>query len=394
MTQSFPLDPAAHDWLSRVRPIFDTLEKAGGQARVVGGAVRDALMGRPVAEVDFATTLPPQRVMELFKKTVPLGLEHGTVLVVMNGRAFEITTLRRDVQTDGRHAQVAWTDDRMADAARRDFTINALYVDKDGNGTDYFGGVEDIKARRLCFIGDPNARIKEDVLRILRAFRFWAALDLQVEVESLAACLAHKTLLPTLSRERVRHEVAKLLDAPDPSAVCRFMLEQGVWESFLPQARHVDQLEKLVELEKKFDVPPSAPRRFAALWDGSAKEAQKHLALSKKQTTALELMQKPFNLSGLCEALFERGQEVTRDAVLLMAIQNKIDPSPTLFEKIAAWDSPAFPLRGQDLLNEGIPASPAIGAILSATKIWWLQNHCKPTKDECLAKAEEYAMDI
>ncbi|MCL2469311.1 MAG: CCA tRNA nucleotidyltransferase [Alphaproteobacteria bacterium] len=393
---SFTLDPQKHDWLGRsgVRAVFRAIEDAGGQALIVGGAVRDALLGRQVRDVDFAVTCPPLQVMALFEalgvKVVPLGLTHGTVLVVLDGQSYEITTLREDQKTDGRHAQVAWTDDWQADAARRDFTFNALYVAQDGQGRDYFDGCADLKARLVRFIGDPYARIEEDVLRILRAFRFWAVLDAPIEEKSLAACLAHKNLLPSLSRERVCHELLKLLEAEDPSIMCRFMLEQGVWDAFLPQARGVSRLEKLVKLEKKFQAPPNTLRRLAALWEGTASAAQQCLNLSHKQTEALAGMSKPLSYPSqetLRDALFERGASIARDAILLTATNREDPPDPPLFAAIEAWHAPVFPLRGQDLLKAGLPAGPVIGQVLREVETWWRQADFVPTQADCLAEA-------
>ena len=245
------LDPARHSWLNDAAlcRILDAIKAGGGEARVVGGAVRDALVGRTPGEIDLAVNLPPEKTAELLTKTglkvVPTGIAHGTITAVSDHRGFEITTLRRDVETDGRRAKVAFTDDWQADAARRDFTINALYADADGRLYDYFGGRADIAAGHVRFIGDAAARIKEDVLRILRFFRFAAWFGRGAfDAESLAACREWTGLLPKLSAERIAKEILKMARAaPKPAPIWQAMIENGILEPILPEAKNVARLD-------------------------------------------------------------------------------------------------------------------------------------------------------
>jgi poly(A) polymerase len=259
MQPSDRLDPQPWMTAPETVAVMAALSAAGGEARFVGGCVRDALVGRKVRDVDIATHEPPERVLNLLAragiKAIPTGIKHGTVTAVIGARHFEITTLRRDVETYGRHAKVEYTDDWQADAARRDFTMNALFCGADGSIYDPFGGAADLRAQRVRFVGDPEARIREDVLRLLRFFRFHAHYGKPPpDAAALAACRSLAHLLPTLSGERICAETLKLLSAPEPADVIDLMGEAGVLANFLPEATRNDQLRALVALES------SAPR--------------------------------------------------------------------------------------------------------------------------------------
>ncbi|GFQ76049.1 CCA tRNA nucleotidyltransferase 1, mitochondrial [Trichonephila clavata] len=220
--------------------IIDAIEEFGGEARLVGGCVRDSILQRDVHDIDLATNLLPNQTIKALKlrniKTIPTGLKHGTITAVLNQRSFEITTLRHDVKCDGRHAKVEFTNNWQADASRRDFTFNALYADKHGHIYDYFGGIEDLKARRLNFIGNAEDRIKEDYLRILRAFRFHAKIcvgDLSDEI--LNVCKKHSHMIQNLSGERIRDEILKLLECNDPFPTLKSMQESDVLQKIIPK---------------------------------------------------------------------------------------------------------------------------------------------------------------
>src|SRR5437016_4998039 len=228
------------------RAVLAALSAGGVEARFVGGSVRDALLGAPTGDIDIATPAPPERIIELLEKrgikVVPTGLTHGTVTAVVPPRHFEITTLRRDVETYGRRARVAFDADWAADAARRDFSINAIFLAPDGTIYDPVGGLADLRARRVRFVGDPSTRIAEDVLRLLRYYRFEARFGTgDGDPDGRAACHAAAHLLPSLSAERVAQELIKLLEAPDPIAVLRMMQEDGVLAVILPEARRLDR---------------------------------------------------------------------------------------------------------------------------------------------------------
>jgi len=385
------------------RRILAAIAGAGGEARAVGGAVRDTLLGRAAHEIDFAVTLAPEKTSEALKKAgikvVPTGIEHGTVTAVVDHKGFELTTLRRDVETDGRRAKVAFTDDWQEDAARRDFTINALYVDAAGKIYDYFDGRADLKAGRVRFIGDARLRIREDVLRILRFFRFYAWFGKgEADKEALEACRELAVLLPTLSFERVGREVIKLLAAPDPAYAWKLLKGAGALAHILPDAANIGRLESLISTEKKYDVAPSAFARLAALLpkDGAlAAKAAQRLKFSNKESEKLQrLAVLPDMLVGKLDpvpfrrALYEHGSAAAHDAALLYAAENgAIDLDPAL--RVAAeWERPGFPIQGEDILKLGIEAGPKVGGILRTVEEWWAEKDFRPTRAECLAEAK------
>src|SRR5262249_44306607 len=240
------------------RAVLATLASGGVEARFVGGSVRDALLGRPIGDIDIATPAPPERVIELLEKSgikvIPTGVAHGTVTAVVPPRHFEITTLRRDVETYGRRARVAFDADWAADAARRDFTINAIFLTPDGTIRDPVGGLADLRACRVRFVGDPATRIAEDVLRLLRYYRFEARFGTGIgDPEARAACRAAAYLLPRVSGERVAQEFVKLLETPHPTEVLQMMQDDGVLAVVLPEARRLDRLQRLIEIEPESD---------------------------------------------------------------------------------------------------------------------------------------------
>ncbi len=261
---------APQAWMTEpaTRAVLAALAAGGVEARFVGGSVRDALLGLPLWDIDIATPAPPERVIELLQaagvKVVPTGLAHGTVTAIVPPRHFEITTLRRDIETFGRRARVAFDADWAADAARRDFTINAIFLSPDGAIDDPVGGLDDLRARRVRFVGDPATRIAEDVLRLLRYYRFEARFGTGAgDPEARAACRTAAYLLPSLSAERVAQELTKLLAALDPVPALQMMQTDGVLAAVLPEAPRLDRLRRLIELEPDRDPL----RRLAALVD-------------------------------------------------------------------------------------------------------------------------------
>jgi len=396
------------DWITSkpVSRIMDAIRAGGGEARAVGGAVRDTLLGRAIGEVDFAVNLPPDKVTAILTKAgikvVPTGIDHGTITAVVDRKGYEITTLRRDIETDGRRAKVSFTDDWKEDAARRDFTFNALYVDANGKVYDYFDGAKDLTAGRVRFIGDARARIKEDVLRILRFFRFHAYFGKGMpDADGLAACRELAALLPQLSVERVWREIAKLLDATDPLPVWKLMQDNYILAQLLPEADNMTRLAALLQVEKKYELPASNLVRFAALLpkDGEAVMwITKRLKLSNREADRLNILATlPDRLKGRLDpvpfrrALYEYGAEPAREAALLLATEDRgVDLEPVLSEA-AAWEKPMFPIQGADILKLGVPAGPKVGIILGAVEEWWIAHNFRPTRAECLDEAKRQA---
>lgn len=398
------LDPDRHAWLkaSGVTAIMRAFAAAGGEARIVGGCVRDALLGRTVNDIDFAVNLPPDRAQALLSeakiKTVPTGIEYGTITAVIESKPYEITSLRQDVATFGRSAQVAFVPDWEADAKRRDFTINALYVDANGVLYDYCGGREDLAARRLRFIGNARARIEEDVLRILRFFRFYAQLELTTpDAEALAACHDAAALLPKLSAERVWNETRKLLVAANPASSWSLMRAAGVLAQFLPEADAIERLARLVEIEKKQSIKAKPLRRLAALLPLAdfADDAAKRLKLSKRDADFLRkllALQSQLNAFLSVQALrriqYENGAETTRDALLVHAATDGSDIAEAL-AAVAVWTPPVFPLRGEDFLRIGLAPGPKVGILMKEIEAWWIAADFAPSRAECLARMQD-----
>lgn len=402
------LDLRQHTWLhsEALRHLYDAIAAAGGEARVVGGAVRDALLGRAVGDIDLATNLPPEKVTAALKaagiKTVPTGLDHGTLTAVMDHKGYEITTLRRDMETDGRRAKVIFTDNWREDALRRDFTFNALYVDAQGTIYDYGDGQKDLAAGRVRFIGKASERIKEDVLRILRFFRFNAWFGQGApDAEGLTACRELASLLPQLSVERVWREIIKLLAAPNPAPTWQLMLDHFILPQLIPEADRLDRLQALINVEARYEMSPSALVRFASLLPSSveaARQVSQHLKLSNREADKLRVLAVlPALLHGkldpipLRHVLYTYGTEDVRDAALLFAAENSgvdLDPALTL---IADWQKPTFPLQGSDLLKLGFAPGPQMGVVLRALEDWWIARDFRPTRTECLDEATKHS---
>jgi poly(A) polymerase len=347
-----------------------------GDIRLVGGVVRDTLAGQVTKDIDLATPLLPERVIEKLSaariKCVPTGLAHGTVTAVVEGRPFEITTLRRDVSTDGRRATVTFTDDWQEDAARRDFTINALYADPDtGDIQDYFGGVADLKAGIVRFIGEPLTRIAEDHLRILRFFRFNARFGKGVpHAESLAACRVRANDLMALSRERIAMELLAILALPNPAEAIALMIGNGIFVPVLPEITTAASLVRLLEREQTIAAEPNALRRLAALLpanSGLAEEIANRLRLSNAErkhlmTLAARRADDDVNPKALAYRL---GVESAVDR-LLLGTGDAAD--------ILGWTPPKFPLTGGSIVARGIQAGPEVARVLQAAERQWIEE--------------------
>jgi poly(A) polymerase len=378
-------------WMSvpETLAVIAALSAGGSEVRFVGGCVRDAIVGRPVTDIDIATPDPPRRVVELLEaaglKAVPTGIDHGTVTAVSHHRPYEITTLRRDVETDGRRAKVAFTDDWVADAARRDFTFNALSCTPDGRIYDPFGGIADLAARRVRFVGAALARIREDVLRLLRFFRFYAHYGAPPpDGEALAAVAAMAPLLPTLSGERIANETLKLLGAPDPAPVLDLMRVHGVLTHFLPEGRRLDRLARLTAIESAIDLPADPPRRLAASLDGgpaAARAVGERLRLSKAQRRRLvEALKTPApqpqaGRTGWRALRYRLTAEAYRDRALVAWADSAAPADDAAWRDLLAVadEAPAaFPIRAKDAVDRGAKPGPAVGALMRDLENWWI----------------------
>jgi len=419
MRSEHRLDPQPWMTAPDTVAVLTALAKGGREARFVGGCVRDALLGRKITDIDLATPEPPERVMKLLADAkitvVPTGLKHGTITAVVNKQPFEITTLRRDVETDGRHAKVEYTDDWEADAARRDFTMNALFCAPDGTLYDAFGGIEDLRARRVRFVGDAEARIREDVLRLLRFFRFQAHYGKPPPDDAaLAACSRFAHLLPTLSGERVCQETMKLLRAPEPASVFALMREQGILKHFLPEATRIDRLAALVTIEGVVSSAllerADAVRRLGALLDDSVEVARavasrlKFSNADRERLVAILRDRDPdLNEPARRRLIHRLGTERFIDRALLnwaglVAKDGTQDRRETeswidLIRFAREWPVPEFPLKGRDLLEAGVPTGPAIGELMEQLEAWWIEGDFAADRKACLARLGELALN-
>ena len=399
-------------WLDapEVRAVMAALTAGGAAARFVGGCVRDTLAGRAVGDKDIATSDPPETVLRLLEaaglKAIPTGLDHGTVTAIVNHVPFEITTLRHDVETDGRRARVAFTDDWLADAARRDFTMNALYADLDGAYYDPFDGAADLSAGRVRFVGDAETRIREDVLRILRFFRFHAHFGRGApEAEGFAACRRLANLLPTLSGERVAAELLKLLNAPEPAATVALMAEAGILAPILPEAGSAARLRALVTVEG-ITVGADPIRRLATLVDGGASAANAvcgRLRLSNAQRELLARLVVPairpdpeWNGRAARGWLYRLGAETFRDLVLLAWADSVMakGESPRrdaegwrgLLDLARTWRAPRLPVGGEDVMALGVASGPEVGRLLGEVEAWWIEGDFQAGRTRALER--------
>ena len=385
------------------RAVLTALSAGDVEARFVGGSVRDALLGQRISDIDIATPAPPERIIELLEKAgikvVATGLAHGTVTAVVAPRHFEITTLRRDVETYGRRARVAFDADWAADAARRDFTINAIFLAPDGAIDDPVGGVTDLRAHRVRFVGDPPTRIAEDVLRLLRYYRFEARFGTGIgDKRARAACRAATHLLPTLSGERIAQELVKLLETPDPIAVLRMMQEDGVLAVALPEARRLDRLGRLIEIEPKADPLLRLAALIEVDEDGAAALAAR-LRFSNAWRDRLRGLLRPWPVDqkGVVQAqrraLYRLGVARYSDVALLLAAEGEMSKSrlAELLGIARTWTPPVFPLAGHDVTELGIPPGDRVGQLLEAVRDWWEASDFTADRTRCLVYLSELA---
>jgi len=374
-------DWRAHSGLQR---IIRTLSDGEVKPLAVGGAVRDSLLGLPVSDVDLATALRPDEVIRRLEtagiKAIPTGIAHGTITAVADGRSFEITTLRRDVATDGRRATVAFSHDWREDAERRDFTMNALYADiQSGEIFDSVGGLADLDARHVRFIGDAAQRIAEDYLRILRYYRFLARFgEDPADTEALAACRDAAPSLKSLSRERIADELMKLLATDDPRAAIGHMLSADIFAHIVSEidGDAAGMLDRVVTREQAHGIAPCAMRRLTAMLPKSPELSGKiasKLRLSKKMQAGLvsrmDFASAPVDAGAIPAIAYHTSEEAARDIALLFAPDSEVAACLTA---LGNWERPDFPLKGSDLIAMGLTPGPAVSHTLEAIRTAWI----------------------
>jgi poly(A) polymerase len=385
-------------WMTHpaTRAVIAALQATGGArcARFVGGCVRNAVLKRPVNDIDIATTLTPDQVTKALTdaglKAVPTGVDHGTVTAVAQGRPFEITTLRRDVETDGRRAVVAFTTDWAEDAQRRDFRLNALYADPDGALHDPTGGgLADARAGRIIFVGDAETRIREDALRILRFFRFQAWYGRgEPDAAGLAACAALRGLIAGLSAERVSAELLKLLAAEDPREAVRRMAQSGVLAEALPEAQGLARFERLVAIETEMLFSEDALLRLAALLPndpavGGSLAERLRLSNAQRDRLVAALAPTPRLASWMSpkearQLVYRQGVEAFCDRVTLAWAASERPAAAVQWRALLplgrSWSPPRFPLAGEEVMAAGVPKGPLVGEVMREVEAWWVDN--------------------
>ncbi len=378
-------------WLrdGEVARLLALLDCDGEEARVVGGAVRDALLHLPIGEIDMATTALPEEVMRRVAaaggKTIPTGIEHGTVTVVIDHRPIEVTTLREDVETFGRKARVVFGRDWRADAMRRDFTINGLSATADGMVHDYVGGLADIAVRHVRFIGEPRRRVEEDYLRILRFFRFHARFgEGAPDSAGLQACIRARDGIETLSRERMRIELLKLIVAARATPTLAVMTESGVLGMVLGGVAFLASFENMIKIEVALGMEPDAIRRLGALGVWVAEDAERltqRLRLSNAEAERLLALEPWWRVAPTGEAagralLYGLGPQSFTDRVLTSWSRSEAGAADAAWRALATlpqrWTVPVFPLKAADFTRRGIAAGPLLGAVLRAAELAWI----------------------
>ena len=397
------IEPSKHPWMAA--PETRRLLAALGEGRFVGGAVRNALLGLPVTDIDIAVPMPPDETVKRLEKAeikfVPTGWEHGTVTAILAGQPFEVTSLRRDVETDGRHATVIFTDDWEEDSARRDFTMNALYAGADGEIFDYHDGVQDLIAGRVRFVGDAATRIREDYLRILRLFRFHAWYGkADMDAEALHAAAAAKEGLQRLSGERVAKELLRLLECPGPVPALRMMAASGILSELLPYALRLPRLEHLVAIESENQFRPDALLRLSALLPdeiGAADKVGERLKLSNAERARLEALAVPgdkvpphLSAGEVRRLLYRIGAPRFRDLVLLSWAAASRTGSMIHWRMLLSiadgWERPRFPLTGYEAMEAGVAEGPDVGRLLGLVEAWWLEQDFAPDHGQLMEK--------
>lgn len=382
-----------------VRSVFEALDGNEDATRIVGGAVRNALLGLPVTDIDFATRIRPDAVMDRIASTggraIPTGMDHGTITAVVEGQSFEITTLRKDVETDGRHAKVSFANSFEEDARRRDFTINALAIAANGIVHDPVEGLQDLERRRLKFIGDPDARIREDYLRILRFFRFFAFYGSEPpDADTEQAVIGNRDGLKQLSKERIGSEIVRLAQAPDPNGSMRLMNDWGISELVLGGGWHIEAVAALIDVERSRGLSGSSLRRLAAgvgVSPALTEKLRSNLRLPNSDRDhlnrvdrALELLEA--NPQGQREAIHRCGLMPAIDAVIIHASRTGQIISDSVWELLNNWEPPPFPISGNDLKTRGMSEGREMGEALREAEDAWIKSDFQASADDLLKR--------
>ncbi len=392
------------DWLadSATQRVFSLLHEGGFQARVVGGAVRNTLLGLPISDIDFAGTALPEQVMALAKaveiRCLPTGISHGTVTLMIEGMSFEITTLRRDEQTNGRHAVVAFTDDWEQDAARRDFTINALYADADGSLFDPLGGLPDLERGRIAFIGNADARVREDYLRILRFFRFYGQYGVgDIDQVGFEACIRGGAGLRQVSGERIHVELLKILVAVQAEKATHVLYQSGLLLQIVGQVPCLSRFVTMLATERALGLEQDALFRLAALYIHIPEDIKiigRRLRLSNKEKQRLEWFSRAVDTENfvggrLGELLYFQGVEAVRVFVLRAALNCSAPSSQhhrfrAVLARVEAWQHPVFPVSGKDLIAQGGKSGRELGETLKRLENQWVASGFTMPKERLL----------
>ena len=384
------------------RKLFSALNTQTITTRAVGGAVRNTLLNKAVKDIDFATTAKPEEILKLAElsglKTIPTGLKHGTVTVLIEDSPFEVTTLRQDLETDGRRAKVEFTNNWKADASRRDFTINALYADADGNIYDPVQGYEDIQNNNIRFIGKARQRIQEDYLRILRFFRFIAEYDMKIsDKSSLLACVQERAGLSSLSAERISVELEKLIIGPNADNTIQLMFSCGLLVNLLGLAVNPTRFSNLLSMEDRLQASPDTILRLAALscyTREGANDLSKRLKLSNdKKRQLLTITNKAYHKQAdfgpeqAKHLLYNLGAKDYKFKIIFEWLQSDSDKDPkwqSLYNQAKNWTKPSFPINGSDLMQLGIEKGPTLGKTLKIVEHHWVDLDFQPTKKDLL----------
>ncbi|MDR0633266.1 MAG: CCA tRNA nucleotidyltransferase [Holosporales bacterium] len=381
---------------SNVMRIFDAFNDREIEARLVGGCVRDALIGSKISDIDFAVNAPLEKVIFALQQgrctVIPTGIAHGTVTAVTNGQAFEITTLRRDIRTNGRHAKIASTSNWREDAARRDFTINALYLDQHGHLFDFFDGGHDLRNGVVRFIGDPRQRIREDFLRILRYYRFAMRFGKGIDQQSLEATVEMRYGLILLSKERKQAELFKILASPSPTEIIKLMNTNKILYTIFEEDADLSIWGDIVKMT---NFPHKDPAfavliRLFCLFPQDTDFFKNSLRLSNKQLATLKTWYTVRDLTLSAESIFRINSLWGKEAAivfLLMKCVGRKNPTGIYkkFRRQICERPPLFPLRGEDIIARGVCQGKQVGALWAKCKDWWLDGLGKATKEECLA---------